>query len=130
MPLAAVLWGSGISFGGVLAFLYADLIVLPLLDVYRRYYDWRMAAYIAAAFFATMVLSDLVMYVAFTALGLVPPPNQNIRREMAHFSQTYTVWLNIVFGALAAWLYLLSRKHPIRMQHHEGQARAPSHGEL
>jgi MFS family permease len=86
VPLAAVLWGSGISFGGVLAFLYAHLIVLALLDVYRRYYGWRMAAYIGAVFFATMVISGLVMDVAFTALGLVPPPNQSIRAEMAHFS--------------------------------------------
>jgi uncharacterized protein len=45
-----VLWGSGISFGGVLSFLYADLIVIPLLDVYRRYFGWRMAAYIAVVF--------------------------------------------------------------------------------
>ena len=55
VPMAAVLWGAGISFGGVLAFLYADLIVLPLLDVYRRYYGWKMAAYIGAVFYATMV---------------------------------------------------------------------------
>ena len=50
VPLAAILWSSGISFGGVLAFLYADLIVLSLLDVYRRYYGWKMAAYMAAVF--------------------------------------------------------------------------------
>ena len=55
VPMAAVLWGAGVSFGGVLAFLYADLIVLPLLDVYRRYYGWKMAAYIAGVFYATMV---------------------------------------------------------------------------
>ena len=51
VPMAAVLWGSGISFGGVLAFLYADLIVLPLLDVYRRYFGWKMAAYIGIVFY-------------------------------------------------------------------------------
>ena len=73
VPMAAVLWGAGISFGGVLAFLYADLIVLPLLDVYRRYYGWRMAAYIGALFYATMVVSALVMDVAFTALGWCRP---------------------------------------------------------
>jgi hypothetical protein len=124
VPLAAVLWGSGISFGGVLAFLYADLIVLPLLDVYRRYYGWRMAAYIGAVFFATMVLSGLVMDVVFTALRLVPRPNPDIRAEMVHFSLNYTFWLNIAFGALAAWIYFLSRKHPMHMHHDEGQAGA------
>jgi len=82
VPMAAVLWASGISFGGVLSFLYADLIVLPLLDVYRRYYGWRMAAYIAAGFYVTMVLAGLIMDVAFTAAGLVPEPNPNIRAEL------------------------------------------------
>src|SRR6202043_3256081 len=82
VPLAAVLWTSGISFGGVLAFLYADLIVLPLLDVYRRYYGWRMAAYIFVVFYVTMVVSALIMDVVFTALGWVPQPDPNIRAEM------------------------------------------------
>ena len=83
VPMAAVLWGSGVSFGGVLAFLYADLIVLPLLDVYRRYYGWKMAAYIAGIFFVTMVLAAIVMDAAFTGLGLVPARDPNIRAEMS-----------------------------------------------
>ena len=116
VPLAAVLWASGISFGGVLAFLYADLIVLPLLDVYRRYYGWRMAAYIGAIFFTTMVLSGLLMDLAFTALGLVPTSNHDIRARMTHFSLNYSFWLNLLFGALAAWLFVQARRHP--MDHH------------
>ncbi len=116
VPLAAILWASGISFGGVLAFLYADLIVLPLLDVYRRYYGWRMAAYISAIFFATMVLSGLIMDLVFTSLGLVPTPNHNIRIQMTHFSLNYTFWLNLLFGGLATWLVLQARRHP--MDHH------------
>src|SRR5205807_3032610 len=75
VPMAAVLWASGISFGGVLSFLYADLIVIPLLDVYRRYYGWRMAAYIAVVFYVTMLLAGLIMHLAFTTAGLVPEPN-------------------------------------------------------
>jgi uncharacterized membrane protein YraQ (UPF0718 family) len=129
VPLAAVLWASGISFGGVLAFLYADLIVLPLLDAYRRYYGWRMAAYIGTVFFATMVLSGLIMDVVFTAFGLVPRPNPNIRAEMVHFSLNYTFWLNIAFGTLAAWFWQLNRRHPMRMHHHEAHAHAHAHGE-
>ena len=119
VPLAAVLWASGISFGGVLAFLYADLIVLPLLDVYRRYYGWRMASYIGAVFFATMVVAALLMDVAFSAFGLVPPPDRNIRAEIVHFGLNYTFWLNLLFGALAAYLALLARRHPM---HHHGHA--------
>ncbi len=116
VPLAAVLWASGISFGGVLAFLYADLIVLPLLDVYRRYYGWRMAAYISAIFFTTMVLSGLLMDLVFTMLGLVPTPNHDIRARMTHFSLNYTFWLNLLFGALSTWLVVQARRHP--MDHH------------
>lgn len=118
VPLAAVLWGSGISFGGVLAFLYADLIVLPLLDAYRRYYGWRMAAYIGVVFYVTMVLASLVMDLAFTALHQVPPPNPNIRAEMTSFSLNYTFWLNLIFGALAIYFFWVSHKHPMHHGHH------------
>lgn len=118
VPMAAVLWGSGISFGGVLAFLYADLIVLPLLDVYRRYYGWRMAAYIAAVFYVTMVLASLAMDLIFTVLGQVPAPNPNIHAEMTSFSLNYTFWLNMIFGGLAVYLFWLNRKHPMEHAHH------------
>jgi len=117
VPMAAVLWGSGISFGGVLAFLYADLIVIPLLDAYRRYFGWRMAAYIAAVFYATMVIASLLMDVAFTGLGLVPQPNPDIRAEMTSFSPNYTFWLNLIFGALAAYLFWLNWKYPMHYGH-------------
>jgi uncharacterized membrane protein YraQ (UPF0718 family) len=119
VPLAAVLWTSGISFGGVLAFLYADLIVLPLLDVYRKYYGWRMAFYIFGVFFVTMVLSAIVMDLAFSALHLVPRPNPNIRRDLAMFSFNYTFWLNLAFGALGLYLWRLSARHPMEHCAHD-----------
>jgi uncharacterized membrane protein YraQ (UPF0718 family) len=113
VPMAAVLWASGVSFGGVLAFLYADLIVVPLLDVYRRYYGWRMAAYIGAVFYCTIVIAAIVMDVAFSGLGLVPKPDPNIREEIVHFSIDYTFWLNILFGIVALWLFrLAAREQP------------------
>ena len=129
VPMAAVLWASGISFGGVLSFLYADLIVLPLLDVYRRYYGWRMAAYIAAVFYVTMVLAGLIMDVTFTAAGLVPEPNPNIRAELTSFSFNYTFWLNLVFGALAAYFVWLKWKQPMDHGHghHQGPHSADDH---
>jgi uncharacterized protein len=129
VPMAAVLWASGISFGGVLSFLYADLIVLPLLDVYRRYYGWRMAAYIAVVFYITMVVAGLIMDVAFTAAGLVPEPKPNIRAELTTFSFNYTFWLNLAFGALAAYFVWLNRKHPMDhgLGHHQGPHPADDH---
>jgi hypothetical protein len=113
VPLAAILWTSGISFGGVLSFLYADLIVLPLLDVYRNYYGIRMAAYIFGVFFVTMVISAILMDSAFSALHLVPKPNPNAVHDMTMFSFNYTFWLNLVFGALALYLWRLSATQPM-----------------
>jgi hypothetical protein len=113
VPMAAILWASGISFGGVLAFLYADLIVLPLLDIYRKYYGWRMTLYIFGVFFATMVLSAILMDLAFSALHAVPAPNPNVRHDLTSFSLNYTFWLNLGFGALALYLWRLNRAHPM-----------------
>ncbi len=121
VPLAAILWGSGISFGGVLAFLYADLIVLPLLDVYRRYYGWRMAAYIAAVFYATMVLAGLLMDLVFSALHLVPANQGGIRARVTHFSLDHTFWLDLLFGGLAIVLVVVNHRHPMHMHHDHGQ---------
>ncbi len=129
VPMAAVLWGAGVSFGGVLAFLYADLIVLPLLDAYRRYYGWKMAAYIAAVFYATMVLSALLMDVAFNALGWIPGSRPDVHADMVHFSLNYTFWLNIAFGLLAAGLFVLARRSPMQHGHceHHGHHAQPHH---
>lgn len=119
VPLAAILWASGISFGGVLAFIYADLIVLPLLDVYRKYYGWRMALYIFAVFFVTMVVSAIIVDQAFAVLHLVPRPNPNAVHDLTMFSFNYTFWLNLIFGALAVYLWRLDAAHPMEHHHHE-----------
>jgi uncharacterized membrane protein YraQ (UPF0718 family) len=113
VPLAAVLWAGGISFGGVLAFLYADLIVLPLLDIYRKYYGARMMAYIFAVFFSTMVIAAIVMDLAFNALGIVPHPNPNLRADLTMFSINSTFWLNLALGALGVYLWALDARNPM-----------------
>jgi hypothetical protein len=117
VPMAAILWSSGMSFGGVLAFLYADLIVLPLLDAYRRYYGWKMAAYIFAVFIVTMVAAALIVDAAFNALGLVPM-HRDVRVTLPSFAIDATFWLNLGFGAVAVWLWLIDRNAPAA--HHCG----------
>jgi uncharacterized membrane protein YraQ (UPF0718 family) len=107
VPLAAVLWNGGISFGGVLAFIFADLLILPILDIYRRYYGWRMAGFIVATFYATMVAAGLVVEFVFQGLGLQPTV-RNAKVVTAHVSWNYSTYLNIVFLAVAAvltWRY-------------------------
>jgi uncharacterized membrane protein YraQ (UPF0718 family) len=110
VPLAAVLWASGVSFAGVLAFLYADLLVLPLLDVYRRYYGWRMAAYMAGVFYVTMAGAAIVLDLGFRALGLVPRLRPDIKAQLMHVSIDYTFWLNLVFAVVAIALVVRARK--------------------
>jgi hypothetical protein len=103
IPLAAVLWNGGISFGGVIAFIFADLIVLPVLNIYRKYYGLRMAAFLLATFYAAMAGAALIVEIAFGLLGLIPQ-ERNARVVEATVTLNYTTWLNILFIALAALL--------------------------
>jgi uncharacterized membrane protein YraQ (UPF0718 family) len=103
VPLAAVLWRGGISFGGVVSFIFADLIVLPILDIYRKYYGGRVALYILATFYVTMAAAGYVVEVLFAALRIIPT-----QRDFAVFTTgpglNYTSVLNLVFLLLAATL--------------------------
>jgi uncharacterized membrane protein YraQ (UPF0718 family) len=103
VPLAAVLWNGGISFGGVIAFIFADLIVLPILDIYRRYYGWRMAGFLLATFYAAMVAAGLVVELLFGGLGLVPE-QRAAKVVEASVTWNYTTALNLVFLVLATVL--------------------------
>ena len=103
VPLAAVLWRGGISFGGVVAFIFADLIVLPVLDIYRRYYGGRMALYILATFYVTMAVAGYVIEIVFGALGIIPT-NRAVSAFATGPSFNYTSVLNAVFLVLAAIL--------------------------
>ncbi len=107
VPLAAVLWNGGISFGGVLAFIFADLIVLPILDIYRKYYGWRMAGFLLVSFYATMVGAGLVVEFLFDVLGLIPS-ERDAKVVEASVALNYTTVLNMIFLGLAAvfvWRY-------------------------
>jgi uncharacterized membrane protein YraQ (UPF0718 family) len=103
IPLAAVLWNGGISFGGVLAFILADLIVLPVLNIYRKYYGWRMAGFLLVTFYVSMAAAALVVELLFGFVGLIPL-ERNARVVEATITWNYTTWLNIAFLVLAAFL--------------------------
>jgi uncharacterized membrane protein YraQ (UPF0718 family) len=103
VPLAAVLWNGGISFGGVVAFIFADLLILPILNIYRRYYGPRMALVLLGTFYAAMVGAGYLVELVFGAAGLVPA--QRAAKVMTEgISWNYTTWLNIAFLLLAAVL--------------------------
>jgi uncharacterized membrane protein YraQ (UPF0718 family) len=95
VPLAAVLWRGGISFGGVASFIFADLIVLPILDIYRHYYGKRVMLYILVTFYAVMVAAGYVVELVFGALGIIPT-NRTVGTVTQPPSWDYTSILNIV----------------------------------
>jgi len=103
IPLAAVLWNGGISFGGVIAFIYADLLVLPIIDIYRKYYGWKVTGLIVGVFYVAMVLAALLVEFLFQALGLIPSQRSAQIVEMS-ISFNYTTVLNIIFLAIASLL--------------------------
>jgi len=103
VPLAAVLYSGGISFGGVVAFLFADLIIVPILIIYRKYYGTRMMLTLLAGFYVTMVLGGYVVELLFGGLGLVPDPSQAQVAEQG-ITWNYTTILNIIALTLTALL--------------------------
>jgi uncharacterized membrane protein YraQ (UPF0718 family) len=103
VPLAAVLWNGGISFGGVVSFVFADLIIVPILVIYRKYYGTRMALRIFAIFYATMAAAGYFIEVVFAPLGLIPA-TRNAKVINPHTALNSDTYLNILAIALTAIL--------------------------
>ena len=108
VPLAAVLWKGGISFGGVIAFIFADLIIIPILNIYRKYYGGWMSLYLLLTSYVAMALAGFLIGLAFQAFGLVPS-DRNVTVFQSHPEWNYTTFLNLVFLAVMAvlgWRFL------------------------
>ena len=103
VPLAAVLWNNGISFGGVISFIFADLIILPILSIKRKYYGTGVTVFLFATFYAAMALAGLLVELLFGALGLIPHERNALVIEPS-LSWNYTTVLNFLFLALAGVL--------------------------
>ncbi|MFL9959056.1 permease [Paraburkholderia nemoris] len=99
VPLAAVLWNGGISFGGVASFIFGDLIILPILNIYRKYYGGRMTVFLAVTFYLAMVSAALVVEALFQSLGWVPTERHTAVVDAA-IAFNYTTVLDIIFGAV------------------------------
>jgi uncharacterized protein len=140
VPLAAVLWNGGISFGGVVSFIFADLIIIPIIAIYRKYYGARMALFLTATFYATMVVAGYVIELLFTPLHLVPGGARNASVGEDGIRWNYTTWLNIAFLVLAGvlvWRFVRTGGRdmlammgggPDDMADHHQDAGAPGHG--
>jgi uncharacterized membrane protein YraQ (UPF0718 family) len=108
VPLAVVLWNGGISFGGVISFIFADLIIIPILNIYRKYYGGRMSLYLLVTSYVAIVLAGLVIEILFQALGLVPA-HHVITVFQTRPTWNYTTFLNLIFLAVAlllGWRFL------------------------
>ena len=105
VPLAAVLWNSGISFGGVISFIFADLVIIPILNIYRKYYGGAMTVFLFITSYAAMVLAGYAVQLGFGALGLVPLQRVAIVAD-PRVTLDYTSVLNVVFAVLAAVLVI------------------------
>jgi len=103
IPLAAVLWNGGISFGGVVAFVFADLIILPILNIYRKYYGLKMAGFLFATFYVAMTAAALMVDLIFSGLALIPL-ERTARVVEASVTWNYATWLNLAFLILAEFL--------------------------
>jgi len=112
IPLASLLWANGISFGGVISFIYADLLVIPLILIYRKYFGGRAALYIVVIFYASMVGAGIIVDLLFAALGLIPGGARPVSAiEHATFSWNYTTWLDFLALALAIWLWIVKMRN-------------------
>lgn len=105
VPLAAVLWNGGISFGGVISFIYADLIVLPIINIYRKYYGWAMALRLSVLLYISMAISGYFIEILFTLLGLIPE-QRTAKMEFATISWNYTTILNIIFLVITVFVLI------------------------
>jgi uncharacterized membrane protein YraQ (UPF0718 family) len=125
VPMAAVLWQGGATFGGVIAFLYADLIVLPLIDVYRKYYGWKLALSMTGVFYLAMVAAGLVVELLFASAGQIPKPAGNLLMEVEQIGINYTSILNIVFMvAVIGLLWWAKSTGSVTEHHHHGEHHA------
>jgi uncharacterized membrane protein YraQ (UPF0718 family) len=133
IPLASLLWASGCGFGGVIAFIYGDLIVLPLIAAYRKYYGGKAAAYITGVLFGAMVGAGIVVDLLFAVFGLIPQgPRPAPAMSHASFQWNYTTWLNIIAIAVGAFLFYLHFRGRSGGAHehirgHEGHAAHAGH---
>jgi uncharacterized membrane protein YraQ (UPF0718 family) len=110
VPLAAVLWSGGLSFAGVMAFIFADLIVLPIIIAYRKYYGTAFALRITALMFVCMVLAAIAVDLLFSALGLIPDARPSTEDVFGSIEVDYKLVLNAVATVVFVALFATSRR--------------------
>ncbi|TXK77001.1 permease [Mesonia sp. K4-1] len=107
IPLAALLFGKGVSFAGVMAFIFSDLVVFPVLRINAKYYGWKMSFFILFLLFTALIGTSLALHYSFDLLGMLPDPSQVKIQDKDHFKIDYTFYLNIAFLAISGYMIYL-----------------------
>lgn len=107
IPLAALLFGKGVSFAGVMAFIFSDLVVFPVLRINARYYGWKMSLFILFLLFTALVGTSLALHYAFDLFNILPDPSQIKIQDSEYFKIDYTFYLNLAFLAISGYLVFL-----------------------
>jgi len=126
IPLAAILFNNGVSFGGIMAFIFSDLVVFPVIRINAKYYGWKMALYIVGLLFGTLVATSLVLHYGFALLEILPQTDTGTA-ETQRFAIDYTFFLNLVFLAITgvlAWLAFGNKSEGKPGHHHHGGRRS------
>jgi hypothetical protein len=122
IPLAALLFGKGVSFAGVMAFIFSDLVVFPVLRINAKYYGWRMSLFILFLLFTSLVFASLLLHYGFNLLDLIPESNSTSITEKEHFKIDYTFYLNLVFLAISGVLIYFGFYKGKDVMHHKDMA--------
>lgn len=122
IPLAALLFGKGVSFAGVIAFIFSDLVVFPVLRINAKYYGWKMSFFILFLLFTSLIITSLTLHYGFSLLDLLPSASGKSIVEQEHFKIDYTFFLNIVFLIITGILIYLGFIKGKNVKHHKEMA--------
>tara|TARA_R110002049_G_scaffold306687_2_gene505605 strand:+ start:634 stop:1854 length:1221 start_codon:yes stop_codon:yes gene_type:complete len=121
IPLAALLFGKGVSFAGVMAFIFSDLVVFPVLRINAKYYGWKMSLFILFLLFVALIITSLILHYGLNLFNMIPTPNNSIA-EAEHFKLNYTFFMNIAFLIISGVLVYLGFFKESKVHHHKEMA--------
>ena len=122
IPLAALLYGKGVSFAGVMAFIFSDLVVFPVLRINAKYYGWKMSLFILFLLFTSLIATSLLLHYGFDLFSLIPQGTDKGITEKKHFSIDYTFFLNLAFVALSGLMVYFGFYKWKSVKHHKEMA--------
>jgi hypothetical protein len=110
IPLATVLNANGVLFAGIMGFIYSDLMVPPLVQVNAKYYGWKLALYIAAIMFVSIVLTALLLNAVFAVAGIIPE-SRKVISDITQFKLDYTFWMNLAAVVIVFTMLFFKKKY-------------------